>query len=65
VDRPRRTLAVFDQLEAKADFEDQNLTIGNMTPYDAAVTIAVETNQQARITLPAGQARTISLKTLL
>jgi hypothetical protein len=36
-----------------------------MTPYDAAVTIAVETNQQARITLPAGQARTISLKTLL
>jgi len=64
VDRPRRNLAVFDQLDAKADFTAQRLSITNATPHEAHISIATEADQRATITLPSGQSRTISLETL-
>jgi hypothetical protein len=64
VDRPRRTLAVFDQLEVKADFDAQKLSITNATPYEANLSVATETDLRTTITLPPGQMRTISLQTL-
>jgi len=64
VDRPRRTLAVFDQITATADFDAQRLNIMNQTPYEARLTVATEAEHHAAITLPSGQSRTISLETL-
>ena len=64
VDRTRRNVAVFDQLEAKADFDGHRLSIANATPYEARVSIAMETEQRTEITLPSGQSRTISLETM-
>ena len=64
VDRPRHALAVFDQLEASADFNAQRLNITNATPYEARISVAAETEQRAGIILPSGQSRTISLETM-
>jgi hypothetical protein len=64
VDRPRRNVAVFDQLEAKADFDAQRLSITNATPYEARISIATETEHRTAIILPSGQSRTISLETM-
>jgi hypothetical protein len=64
VDRPRRTRAVFDQLDVKADFDAQNLSITNATPYEAHISVATEADHRTTITLPSGQMRTISLETL-
>ena len=64
VDRPRRTLAVFDQLEVKADFDAQKLSITNATPYEANISVATETDHRTSITLPPGQTKTLSLETL-
>ena len=64
VDRPRRTLAVFDQLKVDADFDAQRLSISNATPYEARISVATEADHRAAIILPSGQSRTISLETL-
>jgi hypothetical protein len=64
VDRTRRTLAVFDQLTANADFDAQRLSISNATPYEARISVATEADHRAAIVLPSGQSRTISLETL-
>jgi hypothetical protein len=64
VDRPRRTLAIFDQLKVNADFDAQRLNISNATPYEARISVATEAEPHAAITLPSGQSRTISLETL-
>ncbi len=64
VDRPRRTLAVFDQITATADYDAQKLNITNPTPYEAHITVATEAEHRAAITLPSGQSRTISLETM-
>jgi hypothetical protein len=64
VDRARRNLAVFDQLKAEADFDANRLRITNETPYEARVSIDTEANTRAAMTLPSGQAKTVSLKTL-
>jgi len=64
VDRPRRTLAVFDQLSAKADFDAKRLVISNETPYEARISVATEADNRAAIVLSSGQSRTISLERL-
>ena len=64
VDRPRRNLAVFDQLDVKADFDAQNLSIRNATPYEAHISVGSETEHRTKITLAPDQMRTLSLKTL-
>jgi hypothetical protein len=64
VDRPHRTLAVFDQLEVKADFDAQKLSITNAPPYEANLSVATEADLRTTITLPPGQMRTVSLQTL-
>jgi len=64
VDRPRRNLAVFDQLTANADFDAQKLKVSNATPHEARVSIGLETDQRAQFDLPSGKSRTISLATL-
>ncbi len=64
VDRRRRHLAVFDQLDVKADFDGQKLHIRNATPYEAQISLAAETEHRTHLTLASGQARTLSLRTL-
>jgi hypothetical protein len=64
VDRTRRTVAVFDQLTATADFDASRLNILNATPYEARISVATEADHRAEMTLPSGQSRTISLETL-
>jgi hypothetical protein len=64
VDRPRRTLAVFDQLDVQAYFDAQKLSITNATPYEAHISVANEADHRATMILPSGQMRTISMGTL-
>ena len=64
VDQPRRTLAVFDQLDVQADFDAQKLSITNATPYEAHISVANEADHRATMILPSGQMRTISMRTL-
>jgi len=64
VDRPRRNVAVFDQLTANADFGALKLKVSNATPYEASVSISTETDQRTQIILPSGESRAISLATL-
>jgi hypothetical protein len=64
VDRPRRALAVFDQLDVQVDFDAQKLRITNATPYEANISVADETDHRTALTMPPGQMRTLSLETL-
>jgi hypothetical protein len=61
VDRKRKTAAVFDQIEAEADWQRGTLRLSNPTPYAATIRVQGGAGDLATVILsPSGQ-QTISL----